>query len=743
MVCLLETGREALTPFVRSSLQNDSRKNAFAYARSLFLYTLGRICYATADEGRLPIESHSFYTEMKIASYILSLAALGCLNLLPAYAAWQSPISEAAEKAAPCTLLPFPQQVEWQAGRLPFGTSLVMKDSPEDALMATATKGLKQDLRQYGKGEAPALTVSLVLKDNAVAKENAKEGYTLTINQKGVKIAAATTKGLFYGCMTLRQMLADSKKGLPYCNITDWPAFPVRGFMHDCGRNFQTIEALKKEIDLAARFKVNFFHWHLTDHPGWHVESKAYPVLNDPEKRTRDKNDTYTYKQIRELFTYAAARNIQIIPEIDMPGHSSYFERCFGFKMHEEKGMEVLEKALDEFCKEIPKELAPYFHIGADEVRVPNAKEFVSRMSNFLMARGRTPAQWGGPRDLPVGEHSICHRWGEGGEMVERSLKADSFKCPSFDSAIGYTNLFEPALLVRRYFFMRPCGVGRGDEKHLGPIVCTWNDNRVEDKRNIARHNVHWPGIMTMAERAWVGGDADGDALPTHMPDVNTPEGAAFARYEKRMLHLSRTIAKDVAFPYWKQSGMTWTLVEPVATKDADATRDKVLKGEMASLKTQKAYGASVTFRTRPDTGCLGLFAGNKPGVTTWAVTEIDSASGGETSFMMGFDAPARSNRRWSGVPKNGEWSRCGTRIWVNGKEIQNTRRYKLAGERECKGNSWMGAINETPYDDEEIWWAQEPTKLNLKKGKNTIVIEQPYVGEYQTWGVNLIPVKK
>lgn len=678
---------------------------------------------------------------MKISRIIPILAIAGCLSLpLSSRADWESPIPAESEQKAPCALLPFPQKVTWEEGVLPFGSSLRVHGDIKGRLVSTALTGLEKAVRKSGRADGTPLSVTLHKVADAVAEENAEEGYRLLISAKGVRIEAPKEAGLFYGLQTLRQMAAGSKKGLPHCRMEDWPAFRVRGFMLDCGRNFQPVEALKKELDLAAQFKVNVFHWHLTDHPAWHVESKAYPVLNDPSKRTRDKNDTYTYKQIRDLFRYAADRHIQIIPEIDMPGHSSYFTRCFGFKMHEEKGMEVLEKALDEFCSEIPKELCPYFHIGADEVRVPNAKEFVARMSNFLMARGRTPAQWGGPRDLPVGEHSISHRWGEGGEMVERSLKPETFACPSFDSAIGYTNLFEPALLVRRYFFMRPCGVGRGDDKRLGPIVCTWNDNRVEDKRNIARHNVHWPGIMTMAERAWVGGEADGDAFPSRMPGEQTPAGAAFARYESRMLKMARTIAKDVAFPYWKQSSIRWTIVDPVGKEKVEETRKAVLSGNMDALATSEAHGASVTFRTRPDTGCLGLFPKSKPGVTVWAVTEIDSSTGGASPFMMGFDAPARSNRRFSGVPNNGEWSRCGTRIWVNGTEIKNPKKYKLAGERECKGNSWMGAINEIPFDDEEIWWAQEPTKIPLRKGKNTIIIEQPYVGEYQTWGVNLIP---
>lgn len=679
-------------------------------------------------------------TAGKIAMSVL--VACGLVAWQPqARAEWVSPIPEQAEIQAPCNLLPFPQKVAWKQGNLPFGKTLNAQGDTKGRMVRTAVAGLGGDVKTRGASDAPALKVTLKIDPAATAPENAAEGYTLKVTAKGVQISAAKEAGLFNGIQTLRQMVAGSKKALTCCEIEDWPAFSMRGFMHDCGRNFQTIDSLKHQLDLAARFKVNYFQWHLTDHPAWHVQCKCRPVLNDPSKRTRDVNDTYSYEQIRELFKYAADRNIQIIPELDMPGHSSYFDRCFGFKMHTEEGMKILEELLDEFCKEVPKDMCPIVHIGADEVRIPNAKEFVKRMSDFLIARGRIPAQWGGPRDLPVGEDSICQRWGEGGEMVEKSLKPETIKCHSFDSTMGYTNLFDPALLVRRYFFMRPCGSARGDDKKLGPMICNWPDTRVDDKRNIARHSAQWPGMLAMAERAWLGGDSDGDALPCRMPAADSPQGKAFQRFEKRMLGLSKSILKGQPFPYWADLGVSWNVVGPVQSADTEKTRQAVLDGKLEGLQTQTATGANLYFRTKPNTGGLGILGSSKPGVTAWAVTTIDSPKAGEMPFMMGFDSPARSSRRWSGVPQNGEWSQCNTRVWVNGKEIKNPRHYKLAGQRQSKGDTWTSPANEMPLDDEEVWWAQDPVKLPLKKGKNTIVVEQPYVGEYQSWGVSVIPM--
>lgn len=667
------------------------------------------------------------------------LAIACCLFGAVAQAEWVSPHPLELEQKAPVSLLPFPRELEWGDGSLCLADArLELSGDVGGKMVQTAWNGLLKEMKNPSAGKTIACT--LRLDPQAFPPERADEGYQMEVNAEGIGITAAREAGLFYGLQTLRQLLAGGKS-VPFCKITDYPAFGMRGFMLDCGRNFQTIKSLKEQLDLAARIKVNFFQWHLTDHPAWHVQCKAYPVLNDPSKRTRDAKDTYTYKQIRELFEYARARNITIIPELDMPGHSSYFPRCFGFAMHTEKGMEVLEKLIDEFCEEIPADICPYFHLGADEVKIANAREFVARMSKRIMSHGRIPIQWGGPRDLPVGENSVTQRWGEGGEMVSRSLKPETIRTPSFDSSIGYSNLFDPAFLVRRYFFMRPCGVARGDSLRMGVMFCTWPDARVADKSLIPLQSAQWPGMCAMAERAWIGGEGDGDAYPPDMPAPDTEAAQAYSLFEKRMQDLRSTVFKGQHFPYWPESSVQWTVVHPVKSAENDSVRKKVLSGKLEGLETRPAYGANLYFRTKPNTGCLGMFPNDKPGVTAWAVTEITVPRSGRYPFMIGFDAPARSSRRCSGVPKAGEWSQCGTRIWINGKETKNPQTYKLAGKNRFPHDTWTSPANEDPFDNEEIWWARTPTFLTLRKGKNVIVIEQPYTGEFQSWGVSLIPL--
>ncbi len=649
---------------------------------------------------------------------------------------WVSPHGLPVEAAARVALIPFPQQVEWLSGQLDVrGKGLQLKGAVQGLLMSTA-------LQDYAAGQAAGtnglLQVVCRLQQDAMPPERAAEGYQLLVNAQGVEIIAASEAGLFNGFQTLRQMLATGGGALPFCRISDWPAFRYRGYMQDCGRNFRSIERLKKEIALASQLKVNLFHWHLTDYPAWHVQCRAYPKLNDARYRTRDKSQTYSYDQIRELFAYAAARNVTIIPELDMPGHSAYFERAFGFKMHTPEGMKIVGDLLDEFCREIPAEVCPILHFGADEVRIPNAGQFVDFVTRKLQSHGRIPMQWTSSRDLPVGPESIEQRWGEGIELVAKSIPADRIKRRAFDSTMGYANLLDPAILVRRYFFMRPCGAAAGDDKRLGTILCIWPDGKVDNKDLIPGMCAMWPGMMAMAERSWQGGGADGDHLPLEMASRSTISGQAYQMFEQRMNALRTSLFQGESFPHWMESAVEWKVVEPVPSKQADSVRAKVLSGELNGLKVRDAYCANLYFRTRPDTGYLGMFSSVSPGHTVWAITSITAKKAGTQKFMVGFDAPARSNRRWTGVPAAGEWSQCGTRIWLNGQEVKNPRSYRLAGQRRHPGNAWNF---EHPLDVEEIWWMQEPVEFDLREGENHFIIEQPYVGEHQSWGISLIPL--
>ncbi len=171
--------------------------------------------------------------------------------------------------------------------------------------------------------------------------------YTLTTNSKGVYIAGDNEAGAFYGIQTLIQLLpvpgvgsavTNSKLPIPFVSIKDYPRFGYRGLMLDCGRHFFSVDYVKKYIDYIALHKMNYFHWHLTEDQGWRIEIKKYPKLTEiGSKRNgtiigrypgtgsdnQEYGGFYTQEQIKDVVKYAAARYVTVIPELELPGHSS------------------------------------------------------------------------------------------------------------------------------------------------------------------------------------------------------------------------------------------------------------------------------------------------------------------------------------------------------------------------------------------------------------------------------------
>ena len=231
-----------------------------------------------------------------------------------------------------------------------------------------------------------------------------KEGYTMKIDKNGILISAPAANGIFYGFQTLKQMLPSDPAGkmiIPYAEIKDQPRFAWRGMMLDVCRHFFPVSYIKKFLDNMAMYKLNTFHWHLTDDQGWRIEIKKYPGLADISS-WRDETlighghksqlydgigygGFYTQDQIREIVQYAADRFITVVPEIEMPGHSSaalaaYPELgCTGGPYQVQKSWGVfkdvycagkeetfrfLQDVIDEVCELFPSE---YIHIGGDE----------------------------------------------------------------------------------------------------------------------------------------------------------------------------------------------------------------------------------------------------------------------------------------------------------------------------------------------------------------------------------------
>ena len=219
------------------------------------------------------------------------------------------------------------------------------------------------------------------------------EAYELHIMKKRVVIKASDDAGRFYARQTLAQLAEDD---VMYCGvIKDVPRYEWRGFMLDEARHFFGMEQVKELLDRMARYKLNRFHWHLADDQGWRVEIKAYPELctvggigceSDPEAPAK----YYTQEQIREIVTYAAERHIEIIPEIDMPGHATAFTKTFPEFDAGSRTVNPADDKLYDVLGTVIKELAElfpgrYIHVGGDEVSTrgwenhPDMKAFMEK----------------------------------------------------------------------------------------------------------------------------------------------------------------------------------------------------------------------------------------------------------------------------------------------------------------------------------------------------------------------------
>ncbi len=209
------------------------------------------------------------------------------------------------------------------------------------------------------------------------------EGYQLVVIPSGASIIAATEAGAFYARQTLAQLTSAGQT--PCVNITDKPRYAWRGYMLDVSRHFAPVAEIKALLDELARYKLNRFHWHLTDDEGWRIEIKKYPLLttvgglgnkSDPKAAAQ----FYTQAEIRDLVAYAAARHITIVPEIDMPGHASGATRAY--PAHAGGGSERLpnftfnpgKPETLHFLQDILREVQALFpdcgviHYGGDEV---------------------------------------------------------------------------------------------------------------------------------------------------------------------------------------------------------------------------------------------------------------------------------------------------------------------------------------------------------------------------------------
>jgi len=336
--------------------------------------------------------------------------------------------------------------------------------------------------------------------------------YEMTVNNKGVYIGGDNEEGVFYGVQTLIQLLpVDSKSQtsnlkfkIPYVSIQDHPRFEYRGMHLDCGRHFFPVSFIKKYIDYIALHKMNYFHWHLTEDQGWRIEIKKYPKLTEVGAWRNGTiighypgsgNDGihyggyYTQDEVKDVVAYAARRYITVIPEIEMPGHSSAaiasypFLSCFpnestkhppqcawsgdttGKQVQQTWGVfedvfcagkdstfQFLEDVLDEVMKLFPSK---YIHVGGDECPKDNWKRcplcqkriqdqhlknehelqsyFIQRIEKYLNSKGKTLIGWDEILEGGLAPKAVVMSWrGEEGGIDAAKQKHDVIMTPLY-----------------------------------------------------------------------------------------------------------------------------------------------------------------------------------------------------------------------------------------------------------------------------------------------------------------------
>jgi len=336
------------------------------------------------------------------------------------------------------SIIPVPQHLSVGEGSFSIDSSTRICFSDQNPGLRSAAEyltrlvrrssGIELAIDRPGSCEDQLNAIMLILEDEV----SDAEGYELVVDENSIHINARTSRGIFYGLQSVRQLLPpqvespDPIKGLelvvPLVRIKDQPRYTWRGLMLDESRHFFGKVYVKKLLEQMATLKMNVFHWHLTDAPGWRLEIKKYPRLTTVGG-IGNKSDPaapaayYTQDDVREIIAYAAERHIQVLPEIDMPGHASAANRAypehsgggnekrpdFTFDPGREETYSFLTDVLEETAALFP---APWIHYGGDEVHFANSQWIDIPEVKILMAEH-------GLQDLKQVEHYFNRRMAE------------------------------------------------------------------------------------------------------------------------------------------------------------------------------------------------------------------------------------------------------------------------------------------------------------------------------------------
>ena len=615
-------------------------------------------------------------------------------------------------------LLPKPQHIEAQQGYFQLDQICLSTPILQETLSNLITEwgGTIED-KAYSHIKiklVPSLNVPI----------NNQEAYRMQINNRLILIEAETEAGVYYAFQTLRQLGIQKGKywRFPGCKITDWPAFRVRGFMQDIGRGYYTLDELKREIDILSRFKINVFHWHLTENQAWRLESKIFPMLNDSVNMSRFPGNYYTLDEARELVEFCKARKVTLIPEIDMPGHSAAFVRCFRHDMQSPEGMKILKLLIEEVCDNLD---VPYLHIGTDEVAFKNPT-FVKEMVAFVRAHGKKVISWNPGWHYAPGEIDMTHLWSYRGKAQNG--------IPAIDSRFHYLNHFDTFGDLIAMYNSKIYNADHGSEDLAGIIVAIWNDRLIQDEKSIIAQNNFYPNMLAIAERSWMGGGSEyfnknGVILPT---DEQNEIFRNFSDFERRLLYYKDTWFQNYPFIYVKQTNVKWAITDAFPN-DGDLLKvfppEEAIKDSYSyagkTYDIRPAIGAGIYLRHVWGTLVPAFYKEPKENHTAYAYTYVYSPKQQTVGLWAEFQNYSRSESDLPPLP--GTWDYKGSRIWINDNEILPPTWTATHDERN----------NELPLGNENIT-ARAPQPVTLQKGWNKIFLKLP-IGKFKQPEVRLV----
>ncbi|MEQ6122463.1 beta-N-acetylhexosaminidase [Reichenbachiella sp. MALMAid0571] len=366
-------------------------------------------------------------------------------------------------------------------------------------------------------------------------KDQSKEGYELEISKKGIEILASNTTGWFYGLQSLKQLFPvgfefSAKKveavELPTVKIEDAPRFGWRAFMLDESRYFKGKEQVKMLLDEMALLKMNVFHWHLVDDQGWRIEIKKYPLLTEigskrkstqvgalkwksPIQSGEPHEGYYTQQEIKEIVEYASKRHITIVPEIEMPGHSSAAIAAYSWLGTNKEDIEVPIK----------------FGVGPDvyDVSDPKVYQFLTDVLDEVM--GLFPS-----KVIHIGGDEVKYNHWKSSESVQAYMKEKGLATPA-ELQVYFTNDISQYLQSKGRRMM-------GWNEIMGHNVHDFQDaSDTESKQQLAQETVihFWKGDVTLANQAASSG----------YDIVNSLHSSTYLDYDYKSIPLSKAYDFD------------------------------------------------------------------------------------------------------------------------------------------------------------------------------------------------------